>query len=106
MSEKRRVDRPAPEITRGSFPMLATFLGGCLREGWQIDYETPAEARDAFLVDVSPAERREYALECTAFHERTAHLALADVQSLISGVFGSGWAPADEQEIRAVLRVP
>ena len=42
MSEKRHHHpRPAPEITRGAFPILATFVRGYLHQDWELDYETP-----------------------------------------------------------------
>lgn len=106
MSDKRQHKRPAPEITRGAFPVLSTFLRGYLHEDWERDYETPREARDEFLKDATAAERREFRTECEIFHARTAQLTFDDVTDVLAGALGSAWRPADVDEVREVLRVP
>jgi hypothetical protein len=107
MSEKRHHHhpRPAPEITRGAFPMLATFVRGYLHQDWELDYETSGEARDEFLRDASPEERQEFRKECEIFHERTAQLTLEDVRQVLADGLGSAWVPAVLVEVRDVLRV-
>lgn len=103
---ERRHPRPAPEITRGAFPMLATFLRGYLHEDWGLDYETAQDARNDFLRDASPEERREFLRECEIFHERTTHLTWEDMRRVLSESLGSAWSPVDTSEVRDVLRVP
>lgn len=98
--------RPVPEVTRGAFPMLSTFLRGYLHQDWEADYETPVEARDAFLADTSADERREFALECGAFRRLTDELSLGDLVRVLDDSLGSAWAPASASEVREVLRVP
>jgi hypothetical protein len=102
----RRHGRPAPEITRGAFPILATFVRGYLHEDWDLDYETARDARDEFLRDALPEERQEFRRECAIFLERTAALTLEDLREVIARGLGSAWAPADAAEVRDVLRVP
>lgn len=102
---RRPHPRPAPEITRGAFPMLSTFVRGYLHEDWVTDYETAAEARDAFLADASAEERHEFALECEVFHKRTQGLSLGDVTRVLGESLGSAWAPTSLDEVREVLRV-
>ena len=104
MSEHHHRRRPAPEITRVSFPMLSTFLRGYLHEDWTLDYESPAEARDAFLQDASADERRGFAAECEAFHARTASLSLDEVREVLDAALGGHWRPESLDEVRAVLR--
>lgn len=106
MSDKRHHKRPAPEITRGAFPVLSTFLRGYLHEDWGLDYETASGARDEFLKDATAAERREFRTECEIFHARTAQLTFADVKDVLAGALGSAWQPEDVDEVREVLRVP
>ena len=106
MSEKRHRKRPAPEITRGAFPVLSTFLRGYLHEDWQLDYETTREARDEFLKDATGAEREAFLAECEIFHARTAPLSFAELREVIAGALGSAWEPENPDEVREVLRVP
>lgn len=107
MSEKRHHHpRPAPEITRGAFPILATFVRGYLHQDWELDYETPREARDEFLRDASQGERHEFRKECEIFHERTQRLTIEDVRQVLAEGLGSAWTPAVLAEVRDVLRVP
>lgn len=103
MTRGKATPRPAPEINRGAFPLLATFLRGYLHEDWQLDYETPAEARDAFLADASPEERRAFALECEIFLARTAALSLGEVRRVLAEALGSAWHPATLDEVRGLL---
>lgn len=98
--------RPAPEVTRGSFPVLATFVRGYLHEDWMLDYETAHEARDEFLRDALPAERREFREECEIFHQRTSRLSIEELRQVLAAGLGSAWSPADAEEVRDVLRVP
>lgn len=103
---RKRAGRPVPEITRGAFPLLGTFLRGYLHEDWMGDHETAAEARDAFLRDTSADERRTFAAECEAFHALTAALPLELLRRAIRESLGSAWYPETVEEVRAVLRVP
>ena len=86
--------------------MLSTFLRGYLHEDWMADYETAVEARDTFLADASADERREFAMECRTFHERTSTLSFEDLTRVIGESLGSAWAPADVAEVHDVLRLP
>ncbi len=99
----KRVRRPAPEVTRGALPLVAAFLRGYLHQDWEADYEAPEEARDAFLEDASPEERRAFLRECEAFHTLTASLDLADVSRVLQDSLGSAWQPAALAEVRRVL---
>jgi hypothetical protein len=98
--------RPAPEVTRGAFPVLATFVRGYLHEDWVLDYETAHDARDEFLRDALPAERREFHEECEIFHQRTGGLSIDQLRQVLADGLGSAWSPADVAEVRDVLRVP
>ena len=98
--------RPAPEVTRGAFPVLTTFVHGYLHEDWMLDYETAREARDEFLRDALPEERREFDRECRIFHERTSRLSIEEVRQVLVEGLGSAWSPEDLAEVRDVLRVP
>lgn len=100
---RRRAKRPAPDITRVSFPLLAAFVRGSLHEQWQAEYETAAEARDAFVRDLSAGERRAFAMECEAFLALTAGLDLAGLLPVLRESLESGWAPGGVEEVRAVL---
>ena len=106
MSEKRHRKRPAPEITRGAFPVLSTFLRGYLHEDWQLDYETARDARQEFLEDATRAEREAFLAECEIFHARTAQLSFAELREVLAGALGSAWEPDDADDVREVLRVP
>jgi hypothetical protein len=99
----KRVRRPAPEVTRGALPLVAAFLRGYLHQDWEADYETPEDARDAFLEDASPDERREFLRECEAFHTLTSSLDLADLVTVLQVALGSAWQPEDPAEVRRVL---
>ena len=101
---RKRTPRPAPEITRGAFPVLNTFLRGYLHQDWTLEYESAREARDAFLEDASAEEREEFARECAIFHERTASLDLDALREALEAAFGTTWWPEDAAEVRDVLR--
>ena len=100
---RRRTPRPAPEVTRVAFPLITALMRGYLHEDWDADYESAAEAREAFLQDVSTGERRAFAVECDAFHTLTAGLPLRDVVRVLQEALGGAWAPADLSEVRSVL---
>jgi hypothetical protein len=83
--------------------LIATLLRGYLHEDWDADYETAAEARDAFLQDISADERQAFAVECDAFHRLTAGLSLRDLSRVLQDSLESAWQPASTTEVRAVL---
>lgn len=102
----KRARRPAPEVTRVAFPMVATFLRGYLHEDWTADYESAFEAREAFLEDASPEERRAFTLECGAFHTLTAGLSFDEMLRVLHEALGSAWQPEHLTEVRRVLQGP
>lgn len=101
---RRRRARPAPEVTRVAFPLIAALLRGYLHEDWPADYETAEQAREAFLADASPEERRAFARECEAFHALTAGLSMADLRTVLHESLGGAWEPVTPDEVRQVLR--
>lgn len=102
----KRARRPAPEVTRVAFPLVAAFLRGYLHEDWAADYESAVEAREAFLADASAEERHAFALECGAFQTLTARLTVDEMVRVLHESLGSAWQPADLAEVRRVLQIP
>ena len=75
--------RLAPEVTRGAFPLIATFLRGYLHQDWAMDYESPQQARDVFLDDASSDERAEFVREAARLSTVLAHMPLGEVATLL-----------------------
>ncbi len=95
--------RLVPEVTRGAFPMVATFLRGYMHQDWVIDYESPQQARDVFLADASPDERVEYAREAARLAHLVSAMPLRDVTLLLTDRLGGQWLPDSVDEVLSVL---
>lgn len=95
--------RLAPEVTRGAFPMLATFLRGYLHQDWALDYESPQQARDVFLADASVEERAEYAREAQRITHLVSAMSLRDVTTLLTDRLGGHWIPESLDDVLRVL---
>lgn len=88
--------------------MVATFLRGYLHQDWAMDYESPQQARDAFLADASADERAEFGREAVRLEGVLAAMSLRDVRVLLTERLGGQWLPESLGEVRGVfaLRVP
>lgn len=95
--------RLAPEVTRGAFPMVATFLRGYLHQDWAMDYESPQQARDVFLDDASSDERAEFVREAARLSTVLAHMPLGEVATLLTDRLGGQWLPESLDEVRSVF---
>ena len=95
--------RLAPEVTRGAFPLIATFLRGYLHQDWAMDYESPQDARNAFLEDVDAGERRAFDREVGRLAGVIARLSLGDVTALLTERLGGAWMPGSLDDVRSVF---
>ncbi len=102
MAAEDRV-RLAPEVTRGAYPMVATFLRGYLHQDWAMDYESPQQARDVFLDDASADEREAFTREAGRLAGVLAPLSLRDATRLLTDRLGGQWQPESLDEVRSVF---
>lgn len=98
--------RVAPEVTRGAFPLIATFLRGYLHQDWAMDYETPRDARNAFLEDADAGERKAFEREAGRLAGVIATLSLRDVTVLLTERLGGAWMPDSLDEVHSVFTRP
>ena len=95
--------RLAPEVTRGAFPLVATFLRGYLHQDWAMDYESARQARDVFLDDASADERAEFMRETLRLERVLAAMSLRDVTVLLTERLGGQWLPESLGEVHSVF---
>jgi hypothetical protein len=94
-----RAKRPTPD----AFPHVVAFLRGYLHEDFAQEYGSAAEARDAFLEDCTPAERRAFREECARLAENLAAMSMPEARRVLTQVLGSAWSPASREDVRALF---
>ena len=94
-----RVKRSRQVIAPEAFPHVVAFLRGYLHEDWALDHASAAEARDAFLDECTPEERRAFRRESARLARALSGVSLAESRRLITEVLGSAWRPATRLEV-------
>jgi hypothetical protein len=97
-----RAKRPAPD----AFPHVVAFLRGYLHQDFAQEYGSAAEARDAFLEDCTPAERRAFREECVQLRRALSGLSLPEARRALAEGLGSAWRPVTRRDIDDTLVVP
>jgi hypothetical protein len=85
---------------------VVAFFRGYLHEDYALDYGSAVEARDAFLEECEPAERRAFREECARLAAAVSGMSLPDARRLLARALGSAWRPATRPDIDALLAVP
>jgi len=96
----------AGRITREAFPHVVSFFRGYLHEDFAQEHGSAIEARDAFLGDCLPGERRAFREEGPRLLRALSALSLPEARRVLTEVFGSAWSPASREEIEHLLVVP
>ena len=95
-----------PVVSRDAFPHIVGFFRAYLHEDWALDYGSAVEARDAFLADCAPAERRAFREEGARLAGALSAMDLPDARHVLNHVLGSAWQPATRSDIDTLLAVP
>jgi len=102
-----RPARPgAGGVTAEAFPHVAAFVRGYLHEDVAQEYGSAIEARDTYLGDCSPSERRAFVEESRRLARALSELALPEATRVLVEVLGSAWRPVTRLDIEDVFAVP
>lgn len=93
-------------VCREAFPHVAALLRGYLHEDFAQEHGSAIEARDAFLGDCSPGERRAFRRESARLVGSLVGMGLPEARRVLTEVFGSAWSPASREDIEHLLVVP
>lgn len=101
----RGVPRPMPAapISAADYPVFRQFARGYLHEDYLVEHGSAARARQAFVDEASPRERRAFARECGRLDGHLAALPLRDVRRILAETFGCAWNPRSRHEVSQIL---
>lgn len=85
------------------FPTLAGFAAGYLHEDFIVEHGNRDAAREAFLRDADPDERKRFDEEADRFLRTAARYGWRDVAAAF-GRFGGAWRPATRAALASLLR--